>query len=247
MKKHILIGPLILFLAWWYLTNLNLISPLFLSKPDETLSKSLQFFVTGEILPDIWATFYRTMISFFITTALGVPIGLILGSFKKIYASCEFVVDFFRSLPATALFPLFILVFGIGDIAEISAGVFVSLWIVIINSAYGVLHTSKTRIKLAQVYKATRFQIFKDITFFEALPHLFSGLRISLLVILIVIVMAEMLIGTKFGLGQRIFDAYLTYKTPDLYAIIMFTGLLGYFLNKIFFLVEKKVLHWPGK
>lgn len=247
MKKYIIVGPIVLLLIWWLVTNLNLVNPLFLSKPGETFIKFFQLIQTGKVLPDLWATFYRTLIGFGIATLIGVPIGIILGSSKKLYYSLELVIDFFRSLPATALFPLFLLVFGIGDAAKIAIGIFVCAWIIIVNSAYGVLHSPKTRMKLAQIFKATKLQIFKDITFFEALPQIFVGLRLSISIALIVVVVAEMFIGTKIGLGQRIFDAHLTYRTTELYAVILLAGLLGYILNKLFLLIEKRVLHWTGK
>lgn len=247
MNKYIIIGPIILLLIWWVVTSFNLVNPLFLSNPGETFIKFFQLIQTGKILPDLWATFYRTLISFGIAAFIGIPIGLILGSSKKVYSSLELVIDFFRSLPATALFPLFLLVFGIGDVAKIAIGIFVCVWIIIVNSAYGVLHSSKTRRKLAQTFKATKFQIFKEVTFFEALPQIFVGLRLSISIALIVVVVAEMFIGTKVGLGQRIFDAHLTYRTTELYAVILLAGLLGYVLNKLFLFTEKRVLHWAGK
>lgn len=245
--RYIFIGPLVVLLIWFTVTVSGLVNPLFLPRLDVTISKLISLFGQGIILPDIAMTLYRVFFGFFLATLLGVPIGLLLGLSARLYASFELVIEFFRSLPSTALFPLFLLVFGIGDMAKIAVVVFVSFWIILISTASGVLHSSKTRHKVAQSFGASQWQILTNVTFKEALPQIATGLRVAVSISFVVVVVTEMFIGTNIGLGQRIYDSYLTYRVPELYATLIVIGLLGYFVNKGFIFLEHKTIHWTGR
>lgn len=100
---------------------------------------------------------------------------------------------------------------------------------------------------MAAVFGATPTQVFKYIVLYEALPQIFIGLRLAVSFSLIVAIVSEMFIGTELGLGQRVYDSYLTNNTTSLYAILLVLGLLGYVLNKFISLIETKFIFWGGK
>ncbi len=250
MQKNInlsALGPIIILATWWSVTELKIVNPILLPRVDDTLSRFFYLLISGKAMPDLCATVYRTILGFSIASFFGTIAGLIIGKYAKVYKTFEAVIDFFRSLPATAMFPLFLLIFGIGDASKIAIAIFISFWIVLLNSAYGVLQSSKIRTKVAKTLGATDWQIFRDITVMEALPQIFIGLRTAISLSLIVIVVSEMFIGSSSGIGQKIYDSYLTYETVNLYAWLLIVGLIGYILNKFFVLIEKKTLHWVGK
>lgn len=247
MKKYLFLGPIIVLSLWIVVSIFKLANPLFLPSFFDVADSLSNLLSDKTIFSDFWTTLYRTLIGFFIAGVLGIPLGLLVGYYVKLYRSFEVVIDFFRSLPGTALFPLFLLIFGIGDGSKIATAVFVSLWIILINSAYGVLHSPKLRQKVATTFGANKLQIFRDVVIMDALPQIFVGLRTALSISLVVVVVSEMFIGSKFGLGQKIFDYYLTYETAKLYAILVITGLLGYALNKLFVAFENRAVHWVGR
>ena len=82
------------------------------------------------------------------------------------------------------------------------------------------------------------------IIFPEALPQIFSGMRIAVSLSLVIVIVTEMFIGTNFGLGVRIINAQLIYKIPEMYSVIFLTGLFGFLMNKTLVSVEKNVVHW---
>ena len=98
-----------------------------LPPPGETLVHLAHNFLSGSIYADLWATVYRTLWSFAIAVLIGVPLGIVLGSSESAYRSVEFVIDFFRSTPSSALIPLFLLIFGITDINKIAIASFLAL------------------------------------------------------------------------------------------------------------------------
>lgn len=245
--KLSIVGPIIILAIWWIVTELNFVNPILLPRLDDTLGKFFSLLISAKAFPDIWSTVYRTVLGFGIASFFGIIAGLIVGKYARIYKTFEIVIDFFRSLPATAMFPLFLLIFGIGSASKIAIAVFISFWVVLLNSAYGVIHSSKTRTKVAKSLGATDWQTFKDITVMEALPQIVVGLKTAISLSLIVVVVSEMFIGSNSGLGQKIYDSYLTYETINLYAWLLIVGIVGYILNKFFVLFEKRTLHWVGR
>jgi NitT/TauT family transport system permease protein len=109
------------------------------------------------------------------------------------------------------------------------------------------MNAKKSRILAAKVMGANRFNIFKDVLFWESLPQSFIGLRSGISIALVIVIVAEMFIGTEQGLGKRIIDAQQVLNVKDMYASILITGILGYALNVLFLLIEKRFVHWSGK
>jgi NitT/TauT family transport system permease protein len=243
-NKNLLILSVIIALIfiWFVITNLRIISPLFLPLPQDVILKT-----NPNILVDISYTLARLFFGFLTAVIIGVPIGLLMGSSEKIYNSLEFLIDFFRSIPATALFPLFLLLFGIGDIAKIAVVAWACTFIIIINTMYGVHYGKQLRLKAAKVMKVKGWTFFTKVLFPESLPSIFTGLRIAISLGLVIVVVTEMFIGTNYGLGKLIMDAQMIYKIPEMFSAIIITGILGFLLNKLFIYLEKRFVHWAGK
>src|ERR687885_512543 len=108
-----LIGPVLLIAAWWLAFDAQWVSQKLLPSPLSTMQSLWQSVLSGSITKDFLSTLKRTLSAFAMATAAGVPVGIVLGANQKVYRSIEFLVDFFRSTPATAMFPLFLLIFGI--------------------------------------------------------------------------------------------------------------------------------------
>jgi ABC-type nitrate/sulfonate/bicarbonate transport system permease component len=97
------------------------------------------------------------------------------------------------------------------------------------------------------VMGASRWQIFRDVLIWESLQPTFVGLRSGISMALVIVVVAEMFIGSDNGLGHRIIDAQQVLNVRSMYAAILAAGVLGYLLNILFLLIEKKVVHWSGR
>lgn len=242
----IIIGPLIILVLWYILPKLGVIKEFFLPNPLKVGNESLILFTQKRVLMDIGYTLYRTVLGFFFAGLWGIPAGLLLGYYARLYRMFEVVIDFFRSLPATALIPLALVIFASGETARVFIVLFACGLVLIINSAYGVKSCNKTRLQVAEIMKSNTMQKFRTVVFREALPEVFAGLRVSLSLSLILVVVSEMFIGTKVGLGQKIYDAQLMNHIAEMYGLILVTGLLGYLLNKIFIFIEHYIVHWRG-
>jgi NitT/TauT family transport system permease protein len=247
LKRPFWIGPILIFSIWWAAAAGQWISPRLLPDPVSTAMALGSSLLDGTIFSDFIATLGRTLAAFAVAAALGVPMGIVLGSDRRIYESLEFAIDFFRSTPATAMFPLFLLIFGIGEGSKIGVAAF-SAWLVIVfNVAYGVMNARPTRILAAKVMGASRLRVFTDVMFFESLPQTCVGLRLGVSYALVVVIVAEMFVGATSGMGRRIIDAQQIFDLRQMYASIIATGCLGYGMNLLFLSIERKFLNWAGK
>lgn len=240
------VGPLLLIGLWWVAFKFALVNKDLLPSPFDTLRDTTTNLLSGNMTQDIWRTLYRVSYSIVIAVVAGVPVGIILGAKAAVYRSVEFLIDFFRSTPATAMFPLFLLLFGLGDIAKIAVASFAAWLVIVFNVAYGVMNARQTRILAARSMGASSLRIFGDVIFFETLTQTFIGLRNAVSLALVVIIVAEMFIGATDGMGHRIIDAQISYSLTDMYGSILIAGAMGYLLNLMLLFVERSVIHWSG-
>jgi len=243
---ELVLGPCILIAIWW-LADLCHLNKHLLPSPFATLHDTWNNLISGSLARDFWQTLVRVTYAFVAATVIGIPAGIVLGAKEGIYRSVEFIIDFFRSTPATAMFPLFMLLFGLGDFSEIAVATFAALLVIVFNVAYGVMHARQTRILAARSMGASSLRIFKDVIFYETLPQTFVGLRNGVSLALVVIIVAEMFIGASVGLGHRIIDAQISYQLTDMYGSILVAGAMGYGLNLMFLIAEKLLIHWSGR
>lgn len=241
------IGPILFIAVWGLAAHLNWVSEKLLPGPIETFASLGKSLWSGSMLRDALATLQLTASALGIAVALGLPVGIILGSSRSLYRSFEFVIDFFRSTPATAMFPLFLLIFGIADSSKISVAAFAAWLVFVFNVAYGVMNARQTRILAAKVMGASKARIFRDVMFFESLTQTFVGARMAVSIALVVIIVAEMFIGSIHGMGHRIIDAQQVYDLEGMYASILVTGVIGYGLNLVFLGLERWLVHWSGR
>jgi len=242
-----LVGIVLLLAVWELVTITRLVDPVLLPSPYATFKTLWEGMVSGKLGADFLKTVVRTIASTAIAAVIAIPLGILLGSSEKLYRSVEFLIDFFRSTPASAMFPLFLVLFGVGDRTKIAVAAFGAALVILFNVAYGVMNARKTRLLAAKVMGASRARVLFDVMLLESLPQTFVGLRNGVSLALVIIVVAEMFIGSTDGLGQRVFEAQQLFDMPGMYAAIFAAGALGYTLNLVFLVIERRFVHWAGR
>ena len=236
-----------LIVLWYIAVWTQLVDPVLLPSPTDTFHAMWTGMVRGKLGSDFFHTVERTVYATIIAAVIAIPLGIFLGASERLYRSVEFVIDFFRSTPASAMFPLFLVLFGVGDRTKISVAAFGAALVILFNVAYGVMNARKTRILAAKVMGASRIRVLWDVMLLESLPQTFVGLRNGVSLALVIVVVAEMFIGSTDGLGQRVFEAQQLFDMPDMCAAIFAAGALGYGLNLLFLTIERRFVHWSGK
>jgi NitT/TauT family transport system permease protein len=241
------LGVFALVIVWYFAVWMRVVDPVLLPSPIDTFGAMWTGMKGGKLGSDFLVTVERTVYATLIASAVAIPLGIFLGASERLYRSVEFVIDFFRSTPASAMFPLFLVLFGVGDRTKISVAAFGAALVILFNVAYGVMNARKTRLLAAKAMGASRFRILTDVMLLESLPQTFVGLRNGVSLALVIVVVAEMFIGSTDGLGNRVFEAQQLFAMPDMYAAIFAAGALGYGLNLFFLTIERRFVHWAGR
>ena len=195
---------------------------------------------------DILNTLGRALLSFSIAVALGVPLGLLLGSIRTLKLMFNGQVDFFRSIPAFVLLPLFLVFFKSGESSRIAMASFGAGLIVTANTAFGAAHASRLRIEVARVYGAKRFFVLFHVLAREVLPQTLDGLRLAISLSLVLTIVGEIMLGATYGLGTRVNDSLSGFDLPRMYGLIFLIGILGYFFNLVGRLLAGKFVKYGG-
>ena len=241
------LGPVLLIAVWYVAAATGWLNTKLVPAPGPTLVTTWDALLHGTMAHDLARTLTRVLYAFAIAAGAAVPIGILIGAKDRVYRSVEFLIDFFRSTPATALFPLFMLMFGLGEESKVGLAAFAAFLIIVFNVAYGVLNARKTRILAARSMGASTLRIFGDVIFLETLPQTFVGLRAGVSIALVVVVVAEMFIGGVDGMGHRIIEDQYSYNLRDMYGSLLVSGVVGYGLNYMFLLIERYFVHWAGR
>lgn len=212
--------------------------------PPSTVALTLGAILSsGQALAPLAETLSIFFVAYGIACALAVGLGLLMGRFRPVHDLFEPLVEALRPLPKPALLPPLILFLGIGDAMKltiIGLGVFFP---VLINTVQGVRGTDPVMIDVARTFGHRPGSLMFKVVLPSALPMVLSGMRVSLGLGLILVVIAEMLAGTG-GVGYLILDMQRSFKVPQMYAWTVILALLGYALNALFVFAERRAIHW---
>ena len=212
--------------------------------PLTNVLRALAAGLTSPELPMIFAsTLGRMLVGFTIGAWIGIAVGLAMGASRFVHHMLEPLIEFLRPLPVPGIIPPLILLLGIDDRMKIFVIAFSAFFPIVINTAQGVRATDPTLIATARTFRHGRLRVLRSIILPASLPYIFSGLRISLALALIVTIVAEMISGSQ-GLGHYLVTMQYAMRAADMYAAVVLIAAAGYLLNLTFLAVEHRVLHW---
>jgi NitT/TauT family transport system permease protein len=235
------IGAFVLVLAVWaVLTYGGAVQPLFLPKPGTVGKAWYDMFAHEDFLSDVWASFWRILVGFLLASALAIPLGIAIGSFRAMQAFFEPIVAAIRYMPASAFIPLLIIWFGIGQkekFAVIWFGVFFPLTLMIADVSANV---PKELVNIAYTLGATRRQVFRRVLLPACWPGVIDNLRIGIGWAWTYLIVAE-LVAASTGIGHVILQSSRFLETEKIIAGILTIGILG-LLSDAFFRILYRTL-----
>ena len=234
----VLVAALAIWEIWARAADSFLVPP-----ASEVLERAWEIWRTRDFLSEVAASLKRLAAGLVIGSGIGIGIGLLMGSSLRVRRTLEPLVELARATPPIAVVPAFIIVLGLGDamlVAVIAFGVCFPVLIATLEGVRAVSPEARDTASMLQVRRVERvFRIYLP----AALPSIVAGLRVALSVGLVMVVISEYF-GSGGGLGRYILEQQGSFNVPDMYAGILFLGLLGYVLNGLFLLVERRVLAW---
>jgi len=207
------------------------------------LSTWRQLMVSGELLREVLASLWRMFAGYFIGIAVGVVLGLLMGYFSFFYNLLEPITEVLRPIPSPAYLPIMILFLGIDDEMKIFMVAFASVFPVLLNTYSGVRSIDPIQVQTARTFGVSGRRLLMQIVLPASSPAILTGMRISLAVALIVMVISEM-IAASDGIGYFILSAQRGFKTREMFAGVLTLAALGYVLNRVFLAIEGRVLAW---
>ena len=235
---------ILLFLALWEaLPRFGFVDPFFLPPLSDVVAAIFAMLKTGELFRHLEASLQRTLIGFFLGFAVSVSLGLVIGWFSRVERFADPLLQAFRQTSALALFPVFILFFGIGEMSKIAIIYWGVQWPILLNTISGVKNVDPLLIKAARSMGASKFTIFYRVVLPASLPAIFTGARLSATTSILILIAAEM-VGAKAGLGFLVFDTQQKFQIPRMYAAILLMSVLGYCANYSLVYLEQKYTSW---
>jgi len=238
------LAPLVAALSLWELVaRSGFTNPILLPPPTLVFATLVIKVADGTLLLPILFTLYTAMSGFLIAAAVAIPAGLFLGWQRWLYRVFEPLVETLRPIPAVAIIPLAIIFLGVGLTSRIAIVTYSSFFLIFINALYGVYGIDKLMFLSLQSIGMKQRTIFRTLIIPGSMPFVFAGLRLALVVSIILSVATEMLFG-NIGIGHFLMFSVENFRFESLYAGVITLSILGYTLNKIFLIIERRVIGW---
>ena len=234
---------LLFFAIWELLPRAGLVNSAFLSPPSAVLAAIVQLAQTGQLGKHVAASLQRSLAGLILAVVAGVALGLLMGVVRRFEAFVDPLLQLFRQVSALALFPVFLLFFGIGEASKIAIIFWAAFWPVLLNTISGVKQVEKLLIHSALSMGASRGFIFFKVILPAAAPSIFTGIRLAGAYSITALVAAEM-IGSHAGLGFLTLNSQEIFQIPSMYAGIVLLAVLGLALNYGLALLEKRLTRW---
>jgi ABC-type nitrate/sulfonate/bicarbonate transport system permease component len=217
----------------WHLASVYLVSSVLFPPPARVLVKAYELARSGMLEQQIAVSMQRILIGFVCGSAIGIPVGLAIGSFAGVRRVLEPYTEFFRFIPATAMITVAVIWFGIGEGSKIFLIIYTTVFVVIVNTAAGVGAVAPNKIRAAQSLGASRVQIFLFVALPATMPYILTGMRAAMGNSFITIIAAE-LVAANAGLGKMIWDARLFMLVDQIFVALLTLGLLGFVTDRLF-------------
>lgn len=234
--------PIILLIAW--AVSSNVAPNRFFPGPDRIAEAFVSTWVGESFFVDVLPSLTRLALGIVIAIALGVAAGVLIGSIRNLRSFVEPLLEFFRAIPPPVLIPVLLLVVGINDEMKVVAIVSGAIWPVLLNTIEGVRAVDPVVADTSRSYRLGRLTRLRYVVLPSASPQIMTGVRQTLSVAVIMMVIAEMLGASSSGLGYRISYFQRNYLIAEMWSGIVLLGLVGIALALIFQVVERRVLNW---
>jgi NitT/TauT family transport system permease protein len=241
-----LLTPLALLAVWEAAARAHMIDVRFFPAPSAILAESWRTAQSGELWDNVRVSLERILVGFALGAVPGAILGTLMGLIPWVRAAGLPLVSAVYPIPKSAILPLIMLIFGIGEASKwvfIAIGVFFP---VLINALAGVLTIDRIYLDVGRAYGARGPAFVRTIAVPGALPVLFAGLKLGFGLALILVVIAE-IVASRAGLGFMIWNAWQIFDVEKLYAGLVVIGLLGYLSAEAIDAVERLVVPWKPR
>jgi ABC-type nitrate/sulfonate/bicarbonate transport system permease component len=244
-EQLLYLGSIVGMVAVWHVIATSFFKPQFFPTPAVVFATGVEMVQSGELFEHIAISMQRILAGFFIGSAIAAPIGLAMGSIRKVRVVFDPYTQFFRFVPSIAWLTPVVLWFGVGEVSKVLIIIYTTTFIVLINTMVGVANIAPNKLRAAACLGATPVQAFFHVTLPAALPFILTGMRLAMGNSFATVVAAEM-IAADSGLGYLIFNSRLWMATDRIFIGIVCLGALGLVTDRFFRYLIVRFAHQFG-
>jgi ABC-type nitrate/sulfonate/bicarbonate transport system permease component len=237
------LSPLALLVLWELLSRAGILDDRFFPPPSEIASTFVDLAKSGELWSNTWVSVRRVLLGLLLGAIPALAIGLSMGLYRPVRAALDPIIAATYPIPKSAIVPLLLLIFGLGEMSKIVMVAIGAFFPVVINTCAGVLEIPPIYRDVGRNFGAGRWQTFRTIALPGALPLIMTGLKLAVGLGLILIVIAEM-IGAKSGLGFMIWNAWQIFAVPTMYVGLITVSVLGVLFTLALTELERFLIPW---
>lgn len=231
----------------WFLLNFGFgIEEITLPKPTSVAIGIVNLFINGEIIKDILISLARIMVGFSLAVIIGIPTGILCGTYKSTQTLLETNFNFLRFIPAASMIPLLILWFGVGETGKIILIFIRALPYLVLYISSAASNVEKEYIEMARVMGTRQGQLLTKIIFHRILPQIWDICRIEFGSSWSTVILAEVL-GANSGIGYRLVLAQRYIHITELFSLIVISGIIALSIDLILRVFHKILFPWSEK
>ncbi|MCU1479385.1 MAG: cmpB 5 [Subtercola sp.] len=236
-----LIIPVVAITAWWIVSAQK--SSFYFPPLSTIWDRFVHTWLLGGATAEIWPTLLSLVLGYAAATLVGITFGVLFALLPAVNRFFAPVIEFVRAVPGLALIPLFVIALGVGIETKIGLVIFGAVWPILLNTTDGIRSQDLTIRDTAFSYRLRfRDRLFRVILP-SASPQIMAGMKVSLSIAVIVVIATEMVVSTS-GIGNFLLKAQAGFDLTGMWSGLVLMGIIGYLLNVIFELVERRVLRW---
>jgi ABC-type nitrate/sulfonate/bicarbonate transport system, permease component len=237
-------GLLIAFFAGWQIASTaGWLNPAVFPPIDRVAGALWTGLSSGALVDDIAISLQRAGIAFAAAVGLGIPLGLFMGQIRAVERALDPVLQLFRQTSALALYPVFILLLGLGEASKVFVIFWATLFPILLATIGGVKEVDPKLIEMARTFGASRLTTFRRVVLPASVPSIFVGLRLSATTALLLLIAAEM-IGANKGVGFQVMNAQYNFQIPLMFAAIFLLAFLGLAANWVLVVLQRRLCRW---
>ena len=234
---------LLFFGLWEIASQAEWINPVVFPAPSAIASVTWKITQNGELGKHLAASATRAGSGLALAVVFGILVGLAIGRSRVVHQLLWPFLDFLRQIPPLAIFPVFLLFFGLGLGSKVAIVFWASVWPILLNTIVGVREVDPILVKASRSLDLSQRTTFTHVILPSAVPTIFAGLRLGATYSVLVLVGAEM-VGAQSGIGFLIIQSQFAFKYRQMYGAILVLGVVGYILGRALIAVEGRLGKW---
>jgi ABC-type nitrate/sulfonate/bicarbonate transport system permease component len=240
------VTPIVLLGLWEFAAQFGLLDARFFPPPSAIVHQFATLVASGELGANVIASLKRLALGMLLGGVPALFLGLAMGISRPLRAAIDPLISATYPIPKSAILPLVLLIFGLGEMSKVVMVALGAFYPIIINTVVGVANIDKIYLDVGHNYRASRWQVFRTIALPGALPSIMAGVKLAVGMGLILIAISEM-VAANDGIGYMIWNAWQVLTVDTMYVGLLVIAVLGFLFSIVLDEIEHRLIPWKRR